>query len=64
VSADCDGIPIRNFFFDGSQTHLARDVAIFMELARSYKARKKVARVYPAGFPELSGTEPHTPAFA
>jgi len=51
VSADHDGIPIRNFFFDGNQTHLPRDVAIFMELARSYGARKKVARVYPAGFP-------------
>ncbi|MBP7619905.1 MAG: hypothetical protein KA745_02950 [Gemmatimonadales bacterium] len=51
VSADHDGIPIRNFFFDGNQTHLPRDVAIFMELARSYGARKTVARVYPAGFP-------------
>ncbi|MBP7570711.1 MAG: hypothetical protein KBA95_11685 [Acidobacteria bacterium] len=51
VSADHDGIPIRNFFFDGTQTHLPRDVAIFMELARSYGARKKVARVFPAGFP-------------
>jgi len=51
VSGDLDGIPIRNFFFDGTQTHLPRDVAIFMELARSYQVRKKVRRVYPAGFP-------------
>ncbi|HSK08854.1 MAG TPA: hypothetical protein VK911_04715 [Vicinamibacterales bacterium] len=51
VSADCDGIPIRNFYFDGTQTHLQRDIAIFMELARSYQARKKVGRVYPVSFP-------------
>ncbi len=58
VSADHDGIPIRNFFFDGSQTHLARDVAIFMELARSYGARKKVERVCPAGFPSPDAAAP------
>ena len=62
VSADHDGIPIRNFFFDGNQTHLPRDVAIFMELARSYSARKKVARVYPAGFPPAAA--PSAPAVA
>jgi predicted nucleotide-binding protein (sugar kinase/HSP70/actin superfamily) len=44
VSADHDEVPIRNFFFDGSQTDLDRDVGIFMELARSYQARKKKPR--------------------
>jgi predicted nucleotide-binding protein (sugar kinase/HSP70/actin superfamily) len=44
VSADCDDMPIRNFFFDGTQTDLDRDVGIFMELARTYRARKKTPR--------------------
>ena len=44
VSADHDDIPIRNFFFDGAQTDLDRDVGIFMELARTYEARKKRPR--------------------
>jgi predicted nucleotide-binding protein (sugar kinase/HSP70/actin superfamily) len=44
VSSDCDDLPIRNFFFDGTQTDLDRDVGIFMELARTYQARKKQPR--------------------
>ena len=44
VSANHDDIPIRNFFFDGTQTDLDRDVGIFMELARTYQARKKRPR--------------------
>ncbi len=44
ISADHDDIPIRNFFFDGTQTDLDRDVGIFVELARTYQARKKPAR--------------------
>jgi hypothetical protein len=44
MSADHDDIPIRNFFFDGTQTDLDRDVGIFMELARTYQARKKQPR--------------------
>jgi len=44
VSADCDDMPIRNFFFDGTQTDLDRDVGIFMELACTYQARKKQPR--------------------
>jgi predicted nucleotide-binding protein (sugar kinase/HSP70/actin superfamily) len=50
VSADHDHMPIRNFFFDGTQTDLDRDVAIFVELARAYQARKKTTRIYPANF--------------
>jgi predicted nucleotide-binding protein (sugar kinase/HSP70/actin superfamily) len=50
VSADHDHMPIRNFFFDGTSTDLDRDVAIFVELARAYQARKKTRRVYPANF--------------
>ena len=44
ISADHDDIPIRNFFFDGTQMDLDRDVGIFMELARTYQARKKRPR--------------------
>jgi hypothetical protein len=50
ISRDHDNIPIRNFFFDGTQTDLDRDVGIFMELVRTYKARKKIKRIYPAYF--------------
>jgi predicted nucleotide-binding protein (sugar kinase/HSP70/actin superfamily) len=51
VSAQLDEMPIRSFFFDGTPTNLGRDLGIFLELARSYRARKRVARVYPPGFP-------------
>ncbi len=44
ISADHDDIPIRNFFFDGNQIDLDRDVGIFMELAQTYQARKKTPR--------------------
>jgi predicted nucleotide-binding protein (sugar kinase/HSP70/actin superfamily) len=51
ISRDFDHIPIRNFFFDGTQSDLDRDVGIFIELARAYQARKKTSRVYPFNFP-------------
>jgi predicted nucleotide-binding protein (sugar kinase/HSP70/actin superfamily) len=51
VSADCDDMPIRNFFFDGTGTSLGHALDVFMELARSYQARKKIERVHPAGSP-------------
>jgi predicted nucleotide-binding protein (sugar kinase/HSP70/actin superfamily) len=50
VSADLNHMPIRNFFFDGTQTDLDRDVSIFVELAHAYQARKKTRRVYPDVF--------------
>jgi predicted nucleotide-binding protein (sugar kinase/HSP70/actin superfamily) len=40
VSRDNAGIPIRNFYFDGTQSDLERDVGIFLELARNYRSRK------------------------
>ena len=40
VSRDNGGIPIRNFYFDGTQSDLERDVGIFLELARNYRSRK------------------------
>lgn len=50
VSADLGNIPIRNFYFDGTQADLDRDIGIYVELARSYRARKRYPRRLPAGF--------------
>jgi predicted nucleotide-binding protein (sugar kinase/HSP70/actin superfamily) len=44
ISRDHDHFPIRVFYFDGTQSDLDRDVGIFLELARTYKRRKKVQR--------------------
>jgi predicted nucleotide-binding protein (sugar kinase/HSP70/actin superfamily) len=44
VSKDHDHIPIRVFYFDGTQSDLDRDVGIFLELAKTYKRRKKMTR--------------------
>jgi predicted nucleotide-binding protein (sugar kinase/HSP70/actin superfamily) len=44
VSKDHDHIPIRVFYFDGTQSDLDRDVGIFLELASTYKRRKKIER--------------------
>lgn len=40
VSRDNGGIPIRNFYFDGTQSDLERDVGIFLELARNYRIHR------------------------
>lgn len=37
VSRDHGGIPIRIFYFDGTESDLDRDLGIFLELARNYK---------------------------
>ncbi len=50
LSRDHDGIPIRSFYFDGTEADYDRDVEIFLELAVTYKKRKRVARRYPAHF--------------
>jgi len=44
VSRDHGGIPIRNFYFDGTQSDLDRDLGVYIELARSYQNRKAAAR--------------------
>ena len=48
VSRDNAGIPIRNFYFDGTQSDLDRDIGIFLELAKSYQRRKPWPRQIPA----------------
>lgn len=40
VSREHGGIPIRNFYFDGTPVDLDCDVGIFMELAHNYQRRK------------------------
>ncbi len=45
VSRDHEDIPIRIFYFDGTQTDLDRDVGIFIELARNYKRKKTKGNV-------------------
>lgn len=47
VSRDHEGIPIRTFYFDGTQIDLENDLGIFMELVRNYhrsKTKKRVRR--------------------
>jgi predicted nucleotide-binding protein (sugar kinase/HSP70/actin superfamily) len=47
VSRDFGGIPIRNFYFDGTQSDLDRDLGVYLELARNYQRRKKSQRSFP-----------------
>jgi predicted nucleotide-binding protein (sugar kinase/HSP70/actin superfamily) len=48
VSRENCGIPIRNFYFDGTHADLDRDIDIFVELAKSYQQRKPWPRQMPA----------------
>ena len=50
LSRDLDGLPIRTFYFDGTQSDLDRDVGVYLELARTYQKRKKHERRFP-GYP-------------
>lgn len=50
ISRDLGDIPIRNFYFDGTQADLDRDLGIYVELARTYRAHKPHPRTYPAYF--------------
>jgi predicted nucleotide-binding protein (sugar kinase/HSP70/actin superfamily) len=46
LSKEYGGIPIRNFYFDGTQSDLDRDLGIYLELARSYREKKPYPRKY------------------
>ncbi|MBI3030367.1 MAG: hypothetical protein HYY64_12715 [Candidatus Rokubacteria bacterium] len=49
LSRDLDGLPIKNFYFDGKPAPLDRDLEIFLELARGYRARtERVGQPCPA----------------
>ena len=47
LSRDLGGLPIRNFYFDGTQSDLDRDLGVFLELARAHQKRKTHQRVFP-----------------
>jgi predicted nucleotide-binding protein (sugar kinase/HSP70/actin superfamily) len=40
ISKDHHNIPMRVFYFDGTETDLDRDLSIFLDLARTYRQRK------------------------
>ena len=46
VWRDLAGIPIRNFYFDGTQNDLDRDLGVYLELARNYQKRKQWQRTW------------------
>ena len=50
VSNDHDDIPIRLFYFDETESDYDRDVEIFLDLAMTYKTKKKKQRIYPGHF--------------
>jgi len=50
LAKDLDNMPIRVFYFDGTQGDMERDVGIFLELARTYQRRKTTTRRYPTYF--------------
>jgi predicted nucleotide-binding protein (sugar kinase/HSP70/actin superfamily) len=50
LSQNYGAIPIRNFYFDGTQSDLDRDIEVFLELARSYHERKQYPRKFPTRF--------------
>jgi len=50
LSRDYAGIPIRNFYFDGTQSDLDRDIGIYLELAHAYRQKKPFPRRYPPCF--------------
>jgi len=47
LSRDLDGIPIRTFYFDGTQADLDRDLGVYIELVKTYQRRKKHPRRFP-----------------
>ncbi len=50
---DYGGIPVKNFYFDGQQSDLDRDIGIYLELARTYREKKPYPRSYPARFKKV-----------
>ena len=50
IAKDYNNLPMRVFYFDGTETDLDRDVSIFLAQAHTYRKRKKHQRVYPQFF--------------
>ena len=49
LSRDCDGLPVRVLYFDGTRADRRYELDIFMDLVREYSARKKAVRALPPG---------------
>jgi predicted nucleotide-binding protein (sugar kinase/HSP70/actin superfamily) len=49
VSRDCDGLPIRVLYFDGTRVDRRYELEIFMDLARAYSSAKRIPRLLPEG---------------
>jgi len=49
LSRDCDGLPVRVLYFDGTRADRRYELDIFMDLVREYSARKKAVRLLPPG---------------
>ncbi|MHC4639849.1 MAG: hypothetical protein ACYTBV_20505, partial [Planctomycetota bacterium] len=50
ISKDFNGIPVRNFYFDGTEANYDGDIEIFIELVKTYQRKKNKIRVYPYHF--------------
>jgi hypothetical protein len=50
LSRDFAGFPIRNFYLDGQESDLDRDLGMFLDMARSYRDTKPFQRLYPSRF--------------
>jgi predicted nucleotide-binding protein (sugar kinase/HSP70/actin superfamily) len=46
LSREHDGIPVKVFYFDGTQSDVENDIEIFLELAKNYRRKKKKARTF------------------
>jgi len=60
LSRNYGGIPIRNFYFDGQQSDLSRDIGVYLELVRSYQETKPYRRSYPFRFTEQANRNSRT----
>jgi predicted nucleotide-binding protein (sugar kinase/HSP70/actin superfamily) len=49
LSRDCDGLPVRVLYYDGTRADRRYELDIFMDLVREYSARKRAMRVLPPG---------------
>jgi predicted nucleotide-binding protein (sugar kinase/HSP70/actin superfamily) len=49
LSRDCDGLPVRVLYYDGTRADRRYELDIFMDLVREYSARKREVRALPPG---------------
>jgi predicted nucleotide-binding protein (sugar kinase/HSP70/actin superfamily) len=54
VSRDCDGLPVRVLYFDGTNVDRRYELEIFMDLVKAYSARKRMLRRLPEGMGEAA----------